>query len=373
VYIFENNVSHCMTPVHKPYVSDKEIIMSAFIPSEMRAIQLENYDKNLAIAIHSLKVVTEPVPQPDLGQVLIRIEAAPCNPSDLVFLQGLYGIKKTLPSIPGWEGSGTVITSGGGVLGGWLKGKRVACGSLSDSDGTWAEYMVAEAKNCVPLSSKISFEQGAPMLVNPLTALALVETARKKGHKAIVQTAASSQLGRMILHLATTLKIPIINIVRRDDQADLLTSMGAKVVLNSEVENFTELLREECSKLNPTIVFDPVAGEMTGRIIGAMAPRSEAVVYGSLSESPCSGIDAFELIFGQKTVTGFWLSKWIQERGFVRIFRATNRVQRLIADGSFSTKVRMRLPLEEVPYGLLKYHKRMTDGKILIIPARRGD
>lgn len=346
--------------------------MPTFIPSEMRAIQLEKYDKDLTVAVNSLKVVTKTVPQPVPGQVLIRIEAAPCNPSDLVFLQGLYGIKKTLPSVPGWEGSGTVIRSGGGILGSWLKGKRVACGCQSDADGTWAEYMVADAINCVPLASKISFEQGATMLVNPLTALALVEAARKKGHKALVQTAASSQLGRMILHLANNHRIPIINIVRREDQANLLTSIGAKVVLNSEAENFADLLREECLRLNPTVAFEPVAGEMTGRILDAMAPRSEIVVYGSLSESPCSGIDAFELIFGEKTVTGFWLSKWVQDQGFVSIFRATNRVQRLIDGGSFSTKVRMRIPLEEVPDGLLKYHKRMTDGKILIIPTKSG-
>lgn len=344
--------------------------MSVSIQSEMRAIQLENYDEDLDIAIRSLKVATKPVPQPDPGQVLIRIEAAPCNPSDLVFLQGLYGIRKTLPAIPGWEGAGTVVSSGGGILGRWLKGKRVACGSLSDSDGTWAEYVVVDAKTCVPLGSKITLEQGATMLVNPLTALALVETARKKGHKAIVQSAASSQLGRMVLHMANNLRIPIINIVRRKDQADLLTSIGAKVVLNSKTENFNEILQEECSKLDVTIGFDPVAGEMTGRIIGAMPPRSEVIVYGSLSEAPCSEINAQELIFGEKKVTGFWLSKWVQERGFVRTFRATNRVQKLIADGIFSTEVRMRLQMEEVPDGLLEYHKRMTDGKILIIPTR---
>ena len=343
--------------------------MSVSIPSEMRAIVLECYDENIPTAIRNLKVIKKPVPRPGNGQVIIRVEAAPCNPSDIVFLQGLYGIKKTLPSTPGWEGSGTVIGSGGGFLGRWLIGRRVACAGQSDADGTWAEYFVTDAKFCVPLTSKITFEQGATMLVNPLSALSLVETARKKGHKAMVQSAASSQLGRMILQLANYFGIQIINIVRREDQAALLASSGAKVILNSEAVNFVETLREECSKRKATIAFDPVGGKMTGLVLGAMPPRSEIIVFGNLSGSPCSAIDARDLIFGQKTVTSFWLSNWVQQLGFIRTFRATHRVQKLIADGIFSTEVRMRLKLEGVPDGLMEYHQRMTDGKILIIPS----
>lgn len=100
--------------------------MTASIPSEMRVIELENYHEDITKAVEGLRVVQNPTPQPGPGQVLVRIEAAPCNPSDLVFMQGLYGVKKALPAVPGWKGAGTVVASGGGMMGNWLKGKRVA-------------------------------------------------------------------------------------------------------------------------------------------------------------------------------------------------------------------------------------------------------
>ena len=115
------------------------------IPSTMRALELTEQRADVEEAIRGLRVVEKPVPRPGRGQVLVRIEAAPCNPSDLLFLQGLYGVSKTLPTVPGREGAGTVVASGGGLLGRWLTGKRVACGEQSDADGTWAEYFVAEA------------------------------------------------------------------------------------------------------------------------------------------------------------------------------------------------------------------------------------
>jgi NADPH:quinone reductase-like Zn-dependent oxidoreductase len=342
--------------------------MSEPIPKKMRAIQLEKYHADLDSGIHSLCVVSKPVPRPRPGKVLVRIEAAPCNPSDLVFMQGFYGVKKPLPAVPGWEGAGTVVASGGGIMGGWLKGKRVACAGQSESDGTWAEYYLADVKSCVPLRKNITLEQGATMLINPLTALALVETAKKGGHRAIVQTAAASQLGRMVLRLTLDSKLALINIVRRKEQEAVLKSMGAEFVLNSESESFEDQLREACHRLQATIAFDAVAGEMTGKIFNAMPPDSTILVYGVLSYTPCGDFDGRDLIFGLKRIQGFWLTDWIRKGGLLRIIRATGQIQKLIANGSIATQVHRRIKLEDVAEGLMEYQKQMTDGKILIIP-----
>ena len=344
--------------------------MSVSIPSEMRVLELGNYHEDLATAIQSLHVSQKPTPRPGTGQVLVQMEAAPCNPSDLVFMQGLYGVKKSLPTVPGWEGAGTVVASGGGMMANWLKGKRVACGGQSDNDGTWAEYYVADSKGCVPLRKGISFEQGASLIINPLTAWAMFETAKTGGHRGIVQTAAASQLGRMLLRLALDAQIPLINIVRRKDQEDILRSLGAESVLNSEADNFEDQLREECQRLNATIAFEAVSGEMTGQIFNAMPERSTILVYGVLSYAPCGGIDGGEMIFGRKRVQGFWLTDWVRKAGFLKIFQASGQIQKRIADGSFATEVRQRLKLEDAPWGLMEYQKQMTAGKILIIPKQ---
>ena len=141
-------------------------------------------------AVNNLRVATKTTPRPGPGEVLVRIAAAPCNPSDITFMQGLYGVRKALPAVPGWEGAGTVVASGGGIHANRLKGRRVACGGQADSDGTWAEYYLAPAKSCVPLRKSLSFEQGAGLIVNPLTAWALFGKAKQGRHPGIVQTAA---------------------------------------------------------------------------------------------------------------------------------------------------------------------------------------
>jgi NADPH:quinone reductase-like Zn-dependent oxidoreductase len=337
----------------------------------MRVVLLEQYQENLADAIDGLRVGERPVPALRRGQVLVRIEAAPCNPSDLLLLQGKYGVLKTLPSVPGWEGAGTVVASGGGWLAGWLQGKRVACGGQGDRDGTWAEYFVADAKMCIPLRRQLSTEQASSMIVNPLSAMGLLDTARRAGHGAAAQTAGASQLGRMLLAMATEVNYPLIHIVRRDAQVDLLRSLGAEHVLNSSDEDFADHFRSACSRLNTTAVFEAVAGDMSGTLINLMPPGSTAYVYGALSEEACGNIDPVELIFRDKTVTGFYLGKWLQSRSFLGILRATSRVQRLLMEGRITTQVQRVVNLDEAVDGLKQYVNNMTQGKVLLLPHAR--
>ena len=127
--------------------------MRGTMPDQMRALQLDAFHEDVSEAIRSLKVVTKPVPAPRRGQVLVKVEAAPCNPSDLLFLQARYAQLKTLPAVPGWEGAGTVVASGGGWIARYLQGKRVACSIQGDRDGTWGQYAVANVLECIPLKS----------------------------------------------------------------------------------------------------------------------------------------------------------------------------------------------------------------------------
>lgn len=155
------------------------------IPTDMKALVLNAYNSDLDTAIRSLRVGVRPLPKLTPGQVLVKVEAAPCNPSDLLFLQKRYGVVKTLPTVPGWEGAGTVVAAGS-LLGKWLVGRRVAVGGQGDQDGTWAEYFVADAfGGCIPLRKDLDIEQGATLLVNPLTAVGLLDEAKKRSVKAV--------------------------------------------------------------------------------------------------------------------------------------------------------------------------------------------
>lgn len=332
----------------------------------MKVIQIDKAYENIEHAIAALKVVDKPKPVPGPGQVLVKMAASPCNPSDLLFLTGKYGVKKPYPAVPGWEGAGTVVESGGGAMGLWLKGKRVACGGQADLDGTWAEYYVADARACVPLHDNVSFEQGATLLINPLTAVGMLEEVKKGKHQAIIQNAALSQVGRLLHSLAKSKGIPIINIVRRQEQVDTVRQEGGEWVLNSSESGFEDRLKELAHQLKATIVFDAVGGEMTGTLLNSMPESSIAFVYGALAGRACGGVSPLSLIFQNKVVRGFWLSQWIKRGGAWHTFQATRKVQGLMGSGSFKTTIRKKVLPEQWKDALLEYHREMSKGKVLL-------
>jgi NADPH:quinone reductase len=330
----------------------------------MRAVQLQDYSAKPS----TLTVAQVPVPHPGPGEVLVKVFASPVNPSDLMFIAGNYGIKKPLPAIPGFEGSGTVVEAGSGMMAGFMKGRRVACAAADakSKGGLWAEYVVTSAQFCVPLGKKVEMEHAATMLVNPLTAWALVDEARRGGHRAAVQTAAASALGRMVVRLGQKFSLPVISVVRRSEQADLLRTLGAEHVLNSTDAGFDDELRRVCHKLGATIAFEAVAGEMSGRVLRAQPKGSRMLVYGGLSLKPVQ-IDPGSLVFEGKHLEGFWLSAWMRGNNLLRQLRIANQVQKLLA-GELKTEIRARLPLEKAAEGAAQYAKDMTAGKVLLVP-----
>ena len=333
------------------------------LPETMRAVELRSYEGGA----DSLALVERPLPRPGRGQVLVRVAASPVNPSDLMFLRGLYGQRKSLPVVPGFEGAGEVVATGRGVLAHALAGKRVACAAPPDADGTWAEYVRTDAKLCIPLRKEVDTEQAAAMIVNPFTAWALVERARKGGHEGVAQTAAASALGRMLNKLAARKGVEVVNVVRRKEQVELLRSEGARHVLDSGEKNFDERLADLCERLKVSLSFDAVAGEMTNRLLRAMRRGGTVVVYGALSMEPCQA-DPRALIFEGKSVEGFWLSEWLRAKNALNRYQTATQVQKLLAS-DLRTQVRTRLPLEDAAKGLAEYEQNMTGGKVLLVPG----
>jgi NADPH:quinone reductase-like Zn-dependent oxidoreductase len=330
----------------------------------MRAVQIRAFDGKP----ESLSILDVSVPMPGPGQALVKVAASPINPSDLMFIRGLYGMRKPLPATPGFEGSGIVVAVGGGALAGFLKGKRVACHATdpSTAGGMWSEYIVVPANACVPLRKHVDLDMGATMLVNPFTAWALVDEARREKHKAIIQTAAASALGRMVIRLGKKFGIPTINVVRRAEQVELLQSLGAKYVVNSHDPGSQEALSDLCHKLSATICFEAVAGELSARVLRAMPKASRMIVYGALSLAAVH-TEPGALIFEGKTVEGFWLSSWLARKSLLARAGLAGQIQKLLGE-ELKSQVRGRYPLAEVPRALQEYAANMTAGKPLIVP-----
>ena len=335
------------------------------IPDQMTAVVLDSYT-----GIDALRVERRAVPQPGPNEVLVKVAAAPINPSDLAFLEGNYGFRKPTPVVPGFEGSGTVVSVGGGIMGRYLHGKRVACVSQERGDGVWAEYMVTPASLVFPLDASVSLEQGAMSVVNPLTALAFLTLAKEGRQKAVVQTAAASALGQMFNRLCKSEGIQMINIVRRTAQEQLLEGQGAEIVLHSNDANFAQQLCDVCQQYQARIAFDAVAGPLTIQLLKAMPSHSKVIVYGGLSAEPAQA-EIGQLIFEGKSIEGFWLTAWMSKKNFLQSLAIWRRAQKLIMT-DLKSEIRNQYSFNEVREAIKEYQSQMTGGKILLRPAPQG-
>ncbi len=333
------------------------------IPDQMTAVVLDTYT-----GVEALRIERRAVPRPGPDEVLVKVAATPINPSDLSFLDGLYGFKKPTPVVPGFEGSGTVIAAGSGMMGRYLKGKRVACVSQEQGEGVWAEYMVTTASLALPLHSSVKFEQGAMSVVNPLTAMAFLTLAKKGRHRSIVLTAAASALGQMVNRLCKKEGIQIINIVRREAQMELLKKQGAEIVLNSSDADFPPLLHDVCQKYQSRLAFDGVSGSLTNQVLEAMPPNSKLIVYGGLTYEPVQA-EPGHLIFKGKSIEGFWLSTWLGEKNFLQSLTIWRQAQKLLST-DLKSEIRKQFPLSEVQNAIREYQSQMTGGKFLLRPAQ---
>jgi NADPH:quinone reductase len=312
-----------------------------------------------------LEIVEIPIPKPKKGEVLIKMAFSPINPSDLAFLTGNYGIKKPMPVVPGLEGSGIVVESGGGFYGRMLLNKNVACVASPKYDGTWAEYMVTEATKCIKLKKEVPLDQGAMFFVNPLTALSFLDMAKKGDYKTIVMSAAGSALAKMVLHLAKKEGIPFIGLVRKNEQVIELQSLGAEKAINITDSDFEKQIKETVKNKGKVLYLDCVGGgSLPYKILNCLPDNSKMIVYGRMEQNEIAEIVPQELLFHHYSIEGFWLSKRAETQSFLQTLSNTNKVNKMLADG-FQTKIVSKFGLENFEKAIYGYYGNMSAGKIL--------
>lgn len=189
----------------------------------------------------------------------------------------------------------------------------------STKQGSYSEYVVANAVTGVfPMPDDVPVEDCASFFVNPYTAVGIIDTARRAGSsKAIVHTAAASQLGQMLVKLAPSMDVEVINVVRREEQKELLEKLGAKhvvVTTSGEEDSWKAELKAKIKDLGATAAFDAVSGDMTGHIMDCMPVKGAVYLYGGLA-GRSGNIDPSDLIYRRKRLEAFYLSSWIKEGG----------------------------------------------------------
>ena len=326
------------------------------IPNKMWAVVQHKAGGELG-----LEQIDMPVPGP--GEVLVKMEYAPINPSDLSFLQGTYALKPEYPVIPGIEGSGTVVAAGKGVLPRMRLGKRVSCTSTKGKGGSWAEYMLTSAMHVIPVG-KMDMEDAAMLIVNPLTALSLIDIAKNENHKAIVNNAANSSLGKMISRLAKKQGIQCINIVRSKDKARKLKDEGAEIVLDSSNEDFYDDYKRLINQYNATLILDPVGGPRARALLKPAPFSTKILFYSNLSELETC-IDPRLLVQEDKSMQGFYLATHSAKKSLLKSLADTKKVQNMIED-TLRSEVRKLISPASINKAIDEYRANMSEGKILI-------
>jgi NADPH:quinone reductase-like Zn-dependent oxidoreductase len=356
-----------------------------------------------------LSLVDVELSPPGPGEVIIRIEAAPLNPSDLGLLTGPADLatldqggtadrpvltaeipEQRMPmvrarlneSMPvGNEGAGSVIAAGDGAE--ELIGKTVAV----IGGGMYTQYRKARLSDLLPFPDGVTAREGASAFVNPLTALAMVETMRAEGHTALVHTAAASNLGQMLNRICIADGVSLVNIVRSAEQAKILHDIGAKYVVDSTSDNFRDELVDALAKTGATLAFDAIGGgKLAGQILAAMEvaanrnatsysrygsnTHKQVYVYGRLDLGPTLIGPDVGFAWG---VGGFLLTPFLMKAGAEVVGRMRARVTAEIRT-TFASHYTAEISLAEAldKDTLLAYNAKKTGEKYLIVPSANG-
>src|SRR5262252_7016084 len=355
-----------------------------------------------------LSLAEVPIPEPDPDQVLVKVEASPINPPDLGLLLGPADMstakasgdaaikitakvpEQALPFIAarldqampvGNEGAGTVIKASSSEAAQALLGKTVSM----ISGAMYAQYRLLKATDCQPLPDGTTAAEGASWFVNPLTALGMTETMKREGHKALVHTAAASNLGQMLNKICEEDGIPLVNIVRKPEQAKLLRGIGAKHVLDSTSPTFMEELTQALVETGATIAFDAIGGgTLASQILTCMeialnkgakqfsrygsTTHKQVYIYGSLNTGPVELTRNYGTAWG---VGGWLLTPFLQKIGRPEQVRLRERVVKSLKT-TFASHYTKTVSLTEALdlANIAVYGKRATGAKYLINPNK---
>ncbi|MEP7302236.1 MAG: zinc-binding dehydrogenase [Caldimonas sp.] len=375
-------------------------------PTETTALQLRSLVRSGEL---ELSLASVPVPEPRPNEVLVRIQAAPINPSDIGLLfsaadmsravasgtadrpvvvapiaeAAMKGLSARLgESMPvGNEGAGVVVAAGASAAAQALIGRTVALlgGAM------YSQYRCVGADACLPLPEGTTAAEGASSFVNPLTALGMVETMRREGHTALVHTAAASNLGQMLNRICLADGVALVNIVRKPEQAALLRELGAAHVCDSSAPGFMQDLTEALVATGATIAFDAIGGgRLAGQILSCMEAAinrtakdysrygsntlKQVYLYGGLDTGPTEFVRNFGMTWG---MGGWLLFPFLQKIGPAATAALKQRVAAELKT-TFASHYSRQVSLAEALQldTIAAYNKRATGEKFLIDPSR---
>jgi NADPH:quinone reductase len=340
----------------------------------MKAIQFAHYGEPKDV----LAVTDKPLPKPDQNQVRVRVVLSPLNPSDLLYVRGHYsGVTATFPASVGFEGAGVVDALGPGVQN-LTVGQRVF--ARNSQGGNWADYAVVPAAQAYPAPEGIPDEQVASLLINPASAILMLRHVLgvPRGEW-LLQSAAGSELGRMIIRLAQRDGIRTLNVVRRKEAAAELEALGADAVIVSTDGPIDEQVHEIVGPQGVRYAIDPVAGQTGTEIFRSLDQDGRMLVCGSLTgEAIRVGEDPRFTLSGRRTLEVYWLGYWLtrlDDSGFYpsgapAMVQLVDEIADLMREGVLATSPGTKYPLDDIHAAVTEAESAAHSGKIFLAPSR---
>lgn len=326
----------------------------------MQTIQFTQFGEPAEV----LTLADMPTPEPGPGEVRLRLTHRPINPSDLETIRGRYGRLPQFPATPGLEATGVVDALGAGVTG-FQVGQRVI--PLGIRGGTWAEYGIASAMRLLPVADGVSDESAAQFLANPVTAwVMLLDELQLKEGDWVLQTAAGSTLGRLVIQLAQLKGIKTVNLVRRVEQVQELLDLGGDAAFATDDPDVVAKVRAVTGGKGANGVIEAVGGETGAMALACLRAGGTMIVYGMLSHEPIP-LHSGEMLFRGTTVKGYWLTHWLQTTNPLRVAQTLGELMQLMAQGHLIPPVSATYPLTQFAEAIEHTESRGRRGKVLLI------
>ncbi len=324
----------------------------------MLSVKFDRFGKPAEV----LRVEEVPIPEPAAGEVLVKLLARSINPSDLLTIEGVYGRLPQLPATPGYEGAGIVAALGEGVTGLSVGQRVIPLGVV----GTWQEYVLAAPSMLIPTPEGMNDATAAQFVVNPLTAwIMVVEDLCLQPGEWLLQTAAGSALGKMVIQIAILKGFKTINVVRRPEQVEELKALGADEVICSSQEDIQQRVLQLTGGKGVRAAIDAVGGTVGAATAKALSLGGVMLVYGLLSFEPIP-LDSGAMIFKASTVRGFWLSDWLAKASPAKRFEVIQQVLGLMASGQIAPPVEAEYPLKDIIDAVKHAERSGRHGKIIL-------
>ena len=309
--------------------------------------------------------------KPAQDEVLLQMLFSPVNPSDLHMIRGRYGYQPGLPASPGAEGVGIILEVGAGVTAVHV-GDRVICVGTWN---LWREKAICKACNVVPVPDSVTNETAAASYQNPLTAWALTQSIQQLGEgKWLLQTAAASSVGRLVLQLSKFYGFRTINVVRRRAQAEIIHDLGGDEVVCTEEEDLRSRLQEITDGRGIDYAIDCVAGEIGGEIVRNLAPAGMLVQFGALSSHRQIDPAKFlmpvfspKLIYSAAIVRGWWLPKWLETQTTEKIKKVLTDLLSMIGDARLTLPPTTSISVQRFQEAIATADGGSSDGKKILL------